>query len=240
MREITAKSRRGIPKGFGFPRRDGQKLDPYQNPGGRTMWRLLKHLAVVVVLIGLSDASFASVDGAAQFIDRLGNQTLQIHRSSDLTYEQRESRFRSLLKQGLDLPFIGRFVLGKYWRLATPEQQRDYLALFSEYALQTYSARLVGYTGQTMTVIGARRANEKDVVIRTTIKRPNGPPFIADWRVRTTGDRYRIIDIMIEDISMVVTRRSEFASVVLHNGIEGLLAVLRARTTKVMATAPVY
>ncbi len=131
-------------------------------------------------------------------------------------------------------------MLDKYWRLATPEQQGDYLALFSEYVLQTYSARLGGYAGETMTVVGARQANEKDVVVHTRIDRPSGPPITTEWRVRTTGGRYRIIDVAVDGFSMAVTQRSEFASVIQRDGIEGLLAVLRLRTTKNRATASFY
>ena len=175
--------------------------------------------ALFVALIGAGDAAFASVDDAARFIQRLGDQAIAALRASDLTLEQRESRFRGLLSQGFDLSFIGRFVLDEYWRLATPEQQDDYLALFSEYVLQTYSARLGGYAGETMTVVGARQANEKDVVVRTRIDRPSGPPITTAWRVRTTGGRYRIIDVMVEGISMAIAQRSVFAAVVQRHGI---------------------
>ena len=81
---------------------------------------------------------------------------------------------------------------------------------------------------------------EKDVVVRMNIDQPSGPPIIADWRVRTTGSRYRIIDVMVGGISMAIMHRSEVASVVQRNGIEGLLKVLRTRTTKTRATASLY
>ncbi len=191
----------------------------------------------VIVVIGASHAGFASVQGAAQFVRQLGDQASDTLRAPNLSLETREAHFRGLLSSGFDLRFIGRFVLGKYWRLATAEQRSDYLALFSEFVVQNYSARFGGYAGETMTVIGARQAGAKDVVVRTRIDRSSGPPIIADWRVRTTGERYRIIDVMVEGISMVITQRSEFAAVVQRDGVEGLLAVLRARTTKLPATS---
>lgn len=204
--------------------------------------RIAKMLApaLFVVVIGAGSAGHASVNGAAQFINQLGNQAIATLRAPDLTLEQRESHFRALLAQGFDLRFIGRFVLGKYWRLATPAQQNAYLAVFGEYILQTYSARLGGYAGETLTVVDARQASEKDVVVRTNIDRPSGPPIVAEWRVRTTDGRFRIIDVAVEGISMAVTQRAEFASVVQRDGIDGLLTILRARTTKLPATASLY
>ncbi len=69
------------------------------------------------------------------------------------------------------------------------------------------------------------------------IDRPSGPPIEAEWRVRTTENRYRIIDITVEGVSMVITQRSEFSAVIQRNGFEGLIAVLRARTSKLPVTA---
>lgn len=193
--------------------------------------------AMLIAVIGATGAAGATVNDAAYFINQLGNQAISTLRATDLTLDQRESRFRSLLSEGFDLRFIGRFVLGRYWRGATPDQQNDYIALYGEYLLQTYAARLGGYAGETMMVTGARRANDKDIVVSTKLDRPSGPSIAADWRVRLIDGQYRIIDIMVEGISMAITQRSDFASVVRRDGIDGLLIILRARTTKISATA---
>jgi len=193
-------------------------------------------IAVLGLSWGLAGSVRASVDDAALFINQLGNQAINTLRAPNLTLDQREAQFRSLLSQGFDLQFIGRFVLGKHWRGATPEQRNEYVTLFGEYMLQTYSARLGGYTGETLTILGGRQVNDKDFVVNTNLARPSGPAVVADWRVRVKDGQYRIIDIMVEGISMAVTQRSEFGSVVQREGIEGLLAILRARTTKISAT----
>ena len=96
-----------------------------------------------------------------------------------------------------------------------------------------------GYTDDSFTVTGARQASEKDVVVSTRLVRPSGMEIAADWRVRVFDGKFRIIDVMVEGISMAVTQRSEFAAVVRRDGIEGLLAILRARTTKFSATAAI-
>ncbi len=196
-------------------------------------------LVVFVTVLGTAGIARAAANDAALFIDQLGNQAIQTLRATNLTLDQREARFRGLLSQGFDLHFIGRFVLGRYWRRATPDQQSDYIALYGEYLLQTYSARLGGYTDESFTVIGARQVNDKDVVVSTRLVRPSGPEIAADWRVRVIDGQFRIIDIMVEGISMAITQRSEFASVVQRDGIDGLLTLLRARTTKITATTAI-
>ena len=191
------------------------------------LWVALRNFAVAAVQPG----------AASELIRRLGEQAIAALGAPGASLEAREARFRGLLSEGFDLAFIGRFVLGRYWREATPAQRNVYLALFGEYVLKTYSARLGGYAGEGMTVLSERPAGTKDVVVSTRILRPSGPPIDADWRVRTTGERYRIIDVMVEGVSMVMTQRSEFSSVVQRHGLQGLIEVLRARTTKLPAVA---
>ncbi|MFP6729340.1 MAG: ABC transporter substrate-binding protein [Alphaproteobacteria bacterium] len=201
--------------------------------------RRLLIMVIVAALLGVTGSARATVNDAALFINQLGNQAITALRATDLTLSQREAKFRSLLSQGFDLRFIGRFVLGRYWRRATPEQQNDYIALYGEFLLQTYASRLGGYSGETMTVTGARQASEKEIVVSTTLDRPGGLDINADWRVRVIEGRYRIIDVAVEGISMAFTQRSDFAAVIKRDGIEGLLTILRARTTKISATASI-
>ncbi len=193
--------------------------------------------AVFAVLVAVSNAALASGKDAAQFIHRLGNQTIETLRAPDGTLDQRKDQFRGLLIRGFDISFIGRFVIGRYWRAATPDQRGDYMALYNEFFLQTYASRIGEYSGQTFTVIGARQANAKDFVVRTQINRPGGQPFNADWRVRKADGGYRVIDIMVEGVSMAITQRSEFASVAQRRGLDGLLAILRDRTAITSETA---
>ena len=69
-------------------------------------------------------------------------------------------------------------------------------------------------------------------MVKTNIVQPGGPPIKANWRVRPLNGEYKIIDIMVEGVSMAVTQRSEFNAVVRRQGMRGLLQTLRARTEK--------
>lgn len=177
-----------------------------------------------------AEASAQQVQGAARFIAWLGDQAIAVLRSDKGDLEQREAAFRRLLAQGFDVPFIGRFVLGRHWRQASPEQRHDYIALFGEFLLKTYSRRLGGYAGESLVVAGARPAGSQDIIVQTRIERPSGPPILAEWRVRVIEGQYKIIDVAVEGVSMALTQRSEFAAVVQNHGMDGLLQALRLRT----------
>lgn len=192
----------------------------------------------VAVLLAASAVSPALAQGnASRFVGDLGQNAIGTLRSTTGTLAEREAQFRQILRQGFDLAFIGRFAMGRYWRTATPEQRSDYQRLFAEYVLKTYSNRLGGYAGETFRVISEKPAGKKDIMVLTEISRPSGPPIKASWRVRKPPPGYRIIDVQVEGISMVVTQRQEFAAVIQRHGVPGLIEVLRARTDKVAATA---
>ena len=142
--------------------------------------------AIFFALIAASSAVFAATEDAAQFVQRLGDQTIDTLRAPYLTLDERRDQFRGLLSQGFDIPFIGRFVIGRYWRGATSEQRGDYMALYSEFFLNTYTSRLGESDGQTFVVTGARAANAKDVVVRSLLNRAGGQPFVTDWREHST------------------------------------------------------
>ncbi len=179
----------------------------------------------------------ASGGGASDFVRQLGDRAVAVLQSQNSSLEMREAQFRDILRTDFDLPLISKIVLGRHAKTATPEHLNNYQRDFSEFVLQTYSSRLGGYTGETLTIVSERPAGSKDTLVSTNIKRPAGPPIRADWRVRTSGDRYRIVDIMVEGISMVVTQRSEFSSVIQRNGLDGLIQLLRIRLDKMPAVA---
>ena len=194
-------------------------------------------IAVSLSISGGPAKASTSPQGAAQFIQWLGDQAISTLASTSSPLAQREASVRELMRQGFDLPFIGRFVLGRHWRSVSPDQRAQYQELFSSYILQTYSSHLGGYTGETLSITGSKPAGSKDAIVQTRIARPSGPPIDADWRVRARGNQYLIIDVAVEGVSMAVTQRSEFSSVIKNHGFEGLLAALRARTDKMPATS---
>src|SRR5476651_118182 len=78
---------------------------------------------------------------ARSFVANLGQQAIQVLGPSVPT-PQRLARFRQLFSNDFDVPGMGQFVLGRYWRTATPAEQQEFLQLFQEYIVRAYSARL--------------------------------------------------------------------------------------------------
>ena len=200
---------------------------------------MLKRSASIVLFLGLSAlplaATATTTAGAKKFIGVLSTNAAETLNSRGLNLNQKEAKVRALLSENFDLKLIGRFVLGSAWRKTPAEQRAQYLELFREFVLRTYSRRLGGYAGQNFEVIGAKNLGKKDVLVSTSISRPSGPPIKAGWRVRKTKKGHKILDVMVAGVSMVVTQRSEFRAVIRRQGVAGLIETLRLQVSKFSA-----
>lgn len=173
----------------------------------------------------------------SEFIRELGNKAISVLGKQGVSLAEREATFRGILKNGFDMPLIARFALGRYWRVASKEQRRDYLNLFTDYMVQSYSVKLGGFKDEKLVILSEQALkNKKDVLVNTEITRPRGDPIKTVWRVRNSKNGLRIIDVMVEGISMLVTHRQEFSAVIRRHGLTGLLETLRARIDKLPAT----
>jgi len=178
----------------------------------------------------LAPAILAAADPAA-VIANLGNRALEVL-GKNATNAQRVARFHELFREDFDVPGIARFVLGRYWKTATPEQQEEFVRLFEDYIALVYSAQLAAYSGETLRVTGSRPAPEGAVVASEIIRPTGGPPVKVEWHLTDRNGTYKINDVAVDGISMAVTQRSEFAAVIQRNGgqVQGLITQLREKT----------
>ncbi len=175
---------------------------------------------------------------AKRFIADLGAQAINVLRADGHTIEQREAIFRDMLMRKFSMPFIGRFVLGRYWQSATIDQQEEYLALFSEFVLRNYASMLGGYAGETFEVLNAAEAGKSDMIVSSRVSGGGREPIGVDWRLRMIDDQPQIIDVSVGGISMSITQREEYSALVQRNGMAGLIEALRARTNSLPAEGP--
>lgn len=168
----------------------------------------------------LTFAAAAPPRGMAQgdpvaFINQLGTQAIQVL-GKNATPAERLQRFRQLFASDFDIPGIGQFVLGRYWRVATPQEQQDFLKLLNEYLAQAYSARLAEYAGEPFRAIGAK-PNGDETIVASEITRTDGNKIRIDWHLVDRGG-WKITDAYVAGVSMKVTQRDEFASVIQQGG----------------------
>jgi phospholipid transport system substrate-binding protein len=190
-------------------------------------------IVAVALAIGLPSPSRAAATDPAAFIADLGSKAINVL-TSTASEAERERQFRVLFEQAFDLPAISRFVLGPYWRTATEAQHQEFTKLFENYVIHAYTVRFNAYAGQQLRVGSARPEGDSGALVQSEIAMPNSnqPPVKVDWRVSKTGDSYKITDVTVEGVSMALTERQEFASVIQRGGgqIDALLKLLREKT----------
>ena len=191
------------------------------------------------LLPGRAARGLPSAAAAEEVVKRLVEQVWQLLAERGDAPDIDRDHLLSVLDQGTDLSLLGRLVLGRYWRDASPGQRSEYLQLFRRYMLQTFIQRLRQYAGTDMShpgerfqIIASRPLGERDILVQSRVAPPTSQPLRVDWRLRERPGEPVIIDLIVEGISLLVTQRSEFAAVLERGGVEGLLAELRARVTQ--------
>lgn len=186
--------------------------------------------AVLICAVGGQRAT-ASDDPALTFIQGLGDKAIEVLRDkANTSFAEREAAFREVMVTGFSIPTVSRFVLGRHWKTATKQQREDYSAIFVDFIVRVYASRFDSYGGELFEARSAIQDESGDTIVRAQILRPSGgEPIDVDFRVRERDGVQKVIDVLVEGISMLHTHRVEFASVVNRKGIDGLLEDLRAR-----------
>lgn len=210
------------------------------------MSRLLQIMAAAFLMLILAAyaASPAQADGRATaaelFIDDLARNGVAMLDARAYTDAEREFEFRRLIRERFALETIGQFVAGRHWRSMSDGQRAEFQELFSEWLLTSYGRRLGGYSGQTMKIIDSVELDNRarDIVVRTHVTHPDGQlPVAAAWRIRGFGGELKIIDVIIEGVSMAAAQRAEYDAMIRKVGVEGLLNNLRSRLAVLVAGA---
>jgi phospholipid transport system substrate-binding protein len=181
-------------------------------------------------------ASTASANDPAQvFVEGMADEAIQALTAKGVTRAERIVRFRELLKANFDVPLIGKWVLGRYWKTASEVDKETYLTLFEDYVVIIYVERFDQYSGEKLQVVKSVAEPGQDALVFTEINRPTGgEPIRVNWRVRANSDLYKIIDVYVEGISMSQTQRKEFSSVLRSKGgdVAALNDILRTKVAE--------
>ena len=133
----------------------------------------------------------------------------------------------------VDFEEATRLAVGRGWKQASPEQQKKLVSEFRNMLVRTYSNAISAYEGQTMKVLPSRvKPGETDATVRNQFIRPGGKPVLIDYSMRKTDKGWKIYDIVVEGVSLVLTYRSEFDAIVKQDGIDALIKRLARRTRR--------
>lgn len=150
--------------------------------------------------------------------------------------EGRRGRLAEVIKARTNVDVLSRLALGKYWRQLDSAQQDDYRNLFSIVIMNTLAGRLDAFLGELsgpidnhFRISDSMRVGKRDVLVRSKVIAIGDVPLSVDWRLRKDDETPVIIDLVIEGVSLLVSQRAEFTSVIERSRVEGLIQALEQR-----------
>jgi len=142
-----------------------------------------------------------------------------------------------VIRRSFDIASMARLSVGPSWAGLSEAQRQQMTESFARYISATYADRFDSYAGQKLQVTGEQPA-PSGVMVKSQIIKANGEPVKVDYMMRRNGDSWLISDIYLDGaISEVATRRSEFATILRNEGIDGLIAALNRKADILTGTA---
>ena len=178
-------------------------------------------------------ASNDPAEQAADFIQSLGVELLEIQAvAGDGAVAERSTALEGLIRHGFDLDLTSQLVLGKYWNRASQVHRRAFKDLFAQYLLYSYARHLRAYRVETLEIVSSNAVANSDFLVETRVESARDHDSANPvWRLRRRDSGFKIIDVHVDGISLALTERSQFGSVIRQNGLDGMLSALRKRVS---------
>ncbi len=192
-------------------------------------------VALFTSIFLFSASANAAVDAtqAENFVKKVTKEGIEEIINANVSQTVKDERFEKLFNNALDLNFIGQFVLGRYWRTATAAQKKDFINAYRELNIKTWSKRFDEFKGKNFTFKGTSPSNSANqIFVNSLVPMDQGEPAKVVWRVKQTGDKFKIVDIIIENVSLAITARNEYTAYIKSapGGIDDLIKDLQNKT----------
>ncbi len=173
--------------------------------------------AGVAVLASGTSPALAADSTSSGFVRQLSEKLIAVINGSGSLAEKRQ-QILPLIDENVDVDGIGRFCLGRYWRMATPEQQQKFLQLFHRVLLNAITGKLGEYQGVRFDIGASAPRGPGQTMVSTTIYRPGQPQTNVQWVIAQVAGAPRVIDVIGEGVSLSITQRGDYSSYLQRNG----------------------
>lgn len=180
--------------------------------------------------------AFAAVAQEAPdvLVKRVTEEVLEVVRADRELQNGNTQRAVELIEQKI-LPHFNftrmtRLALGREWNKASSEQQQKLTEEFRTLLVRTYSNALTGYRNQTLRFKPFKmNAGEQEVLVQSEILRPGGPVLPVDYSLEKVGNTWKVFDVVVDGISLVISYREQFTQEVRAHGVDGLIKAVAAK-----------
>ncbi len=191
-----------------------------------------KFICFALLLYPFHLFSNESIEQSKFFVENLGKEVVEKVSNMDLSENERNSNFRNLYLSSFDNYYISRFVLGRYWKRLDSDMRKQFIESFNNYIVATYAPKFKGWEGTFKAVDSLIENNYYNVKMNVLNK--DGPTLKLMWKIYLDKNKnFKILDVNIDGVSMLVTQRAEFMSVIKNNpkGVIGLIEAMKKKTS---------
>ena len=182
---------------------------------------LLKTFVVLMITSGTAIAE-ESTENVNKFINGTSERVISVieSKASDST---KESNLTSIFSDVMDVDWIAKFVLGRYWSSLDEQQKINYLKTYRKYLISSYVPLFRKYNDQKLVLKDVKSiGNDQYIAITEIQSNQNAQPYNVEYRLKHIDNHFKIHDIIAEGVSLLTTQRSEFAAVMNQGGIDAL------------------
>ena len=185
------------------------------------------YVAVALVAAGL----VARADDAPRLVVRqITDAVVAVLQNKSLSADQKRAKIEDTVKDYVDFETMSRLVLARNWSTLTDQQKKDFTEEFKQHLAVTYGKNVESYNNEKVQITGDRDEGRGDWTVQTKILRPaGGGDILVDYRLRQKDGTWKIIDVVIERVSLVSNFRSQFQDIMANGGIERPLKLLREK-----------
>jgi phospholipid transport system substrate-binding protein len=195
-------------------------------------------LAVLLcaVLLGsqgaAAQASAGEESAPAKVIRETADAVIAVLARTDLSAEQKRREIEKIVEKSFDFTTLSRLVLARNWNTLNPEQQQRFVTELKRHLSLTYGRNIETYHNERVVITGEREEARGDRIVKTRITRPNGQDIPVDYRLRERDGAWRVIDVVIDGVSLVANYRSQFQSIISRDGPAKLIDLLHEKNER--------
>ena len=193
---------------------------------------------VLGICMALTMSAHAANISATTFVSNVVDDIIHNVLETEDTQEVKAAAFEERVLKAIDTQAIAKTVLAQYWKTATPKEKDDFIQAFKDMAVKATSEKFNLYTGQKMQFFSERPAQGKNQVFVDSAVETEDKPIQVIWRVREKDGQYRIIDIVIEGVSMTLSYRNEYTSYLQTHTVAELIEQIKKQAAAQEEPAP--
>lgn len=187
-------------------------------------------LPAMIILASSSAYAAGSANACSEFSNSMIKKVVMVFHDKNKNEVQKKQQLSSIFQEAVDTDWIGKFVLGKFWKETNSTQQNEYLADYKTYVTSVYVSKFKNEDGLSVddiNIASITPGKDSEYIAKTIIKSKDDDDLHVDYLLAENNGKCRVHDITIEGISLLTSERSEFSALASKSGVDGVISTLK-------------